>query len=115
MSEKLNSVAAKVASKYAGLSGNAEAALDPATIGMYAQLILQVIEMFKACKSTPKAAADTAKSPGLFARMRLRSVVKDNMSRDEWRSHGPHVVQALLDSGLETTPDEIASLYSDSE
>lgn len=112
MSNTLDTLASKTAANYSGLSGNKDAALDPATIATFAELILKVIEIFKGCKSTPKAAADTAKSPGLFARMRLRNLVRDSMSRSEWRDHGSHVVNAILKTGETTTAEQFQSLYA---
>jgi hypothetical protein len=113
MSELLNKVAANTAIKYGGLSGDKEAALDPATIMVFAELILKVMELFKNCKATPKSAAETMKKPGLFARMRLRSVVKDSMSREEFRDRGTSVINALMASGEDANQDTVTALYNE--
>ncbi len=109
----VDKVATLAATKYAGLSGNAQAALDPATILAFAELALKVVQMFKDCKASPNAALKTAKNPGLFARMRLRNLVRDSMSKKDFKDHGPNIVQALLSSGPEVTLETLTALYNE--
>lgn len=107
---KLNDIAAKAAVNYSEVSGNKEAAIDIATIATFAELIIKVVDMLKECKKTPTTATDTVKAPGLFARLRLRSLVKDNMSRADFRDHGEQVIEALQKTGKGLTSEDLKQL-----
>jgi hypothetical protein len=99
-----------LATKVAENLENKNAAIDPATITAIIALITQVINAIKACKTKPAAAAEMVKSPGIFARIMLRSIVRDNMSRADFRDHGESIIKALQKTGTTLTEDDIKAL-----
>ena len=116
----LNKLAAKAAQEYAGVSGNAQAAIDPATIVTFITLIMDIIKQIKECRDKKAAAAaananavQTVKSPGVFQRMRLRKHVKDSMSKKDFRDHGEQVIQSLLQTGSKSSKEEIEGLLKE--
>ena len=110
---KSQELAAKAAAKYSNRSGEVEAALDPATILGFVDLILTFVELFKGCGKTPTDAVITSKNPGLFHRLKVRSVVRDNMTRKEWRADGQHIVEAILSTGKEASTADWEALYQE--
>lgn len=113
MSSTVNKVAALAATKYSKVTGNVQAALDPATILTFVDIVTKVVGMLKECKASSNAATQTVKAPGLFARIRLRNLVKDTLGHKDFKDHGTNIVQALMNAGTEATPETMASLYSE--
>lgn len=107
---KLDEIAGKTAVHYSSVSGNREAALDPATILSFIEIITKVVEMLKGCRQNPTTAANTVRNPGLFARIRLRNVVRDSMSRDDFRDHGEQIISALNKTGKDTSVEDLKEL-----
>jgi len=92
---------------------NQNEALDPATITAIITLITQVISAIQTCKpKTPAHAAEMVRKPGLFARLTLRGIVRDNMSRVDFREHGEEVIKALVKTGASLTDQEVADLLA---
>ncbi len=108
---KAEKIATSAALNYSAISGNKQAALDPATILSFLQMIMQVVDMFKSCKQPAATAVSTVKNPGLFARLRLRGLVRDSMSRADFRDHGEHIISALLKTGHNLTLEDVNELY----
>lgn len=109
---KSKDLAVLAAQKYSGISGDKEAALDPATISSFVQMILDLVATFKSCKSTPAQTVRTAKNPGVFQRVTLRRTVKDTLGED-FRAHGQDVMAALLDVGASLKEDDVEKLYKE--
>jgi len=106
---KIEDIAQNVVSNFT----NQNEALDPATITAIITLITQVITAIQTCKpKTPAHAADMVRKPGLFARLTLRGIVRDNMSRADFRQHGEEVINALLKTGASLTDQEVADLLA---
>lgn len=110
---KSKELAALVAVNYAELTGNKEAALDPATISGYISLILGIFQQFKDCKKSPAAALKDAQNPGLFQRVSLRRIVKDDLGAADFRLNGKEVMQALLNSAKNLTEKDVTELYKE--
>lgn len=106
----INTLAQDTAKQYAKLSGNAEAALDPATIMAFAELIIQIIAKIKECKQAQEGAA-AIQNPNLFQKLLLRRWVKQDISPNEFRKHGEHIVQALIATGYELSTEQVQGLY----
>lgn len=109
---KLNEVAGLAASKYAGLSGDKQAALDPATLFGFAEVIKDLISSFMKCKTTPAEAVKVAKNPGPFQRLALRRVTKDNFG-DDFKKHGKDVMDAVLEVGEGLSEQDFSKLYKE--
>ena len=113
MSTTSQTLAMHAASSYAKLNGNAQGALDPATIMTFAQLIMEAIAKFKECKTSPGNAVQQMKSPGLFQRIQLRRTVKDAIGNSAFRQHGDNLVEALLDTGSKVSVEDVNNLYKE--
>lgn len=111
MSFKSEEVAKWAAAKYSHLSGNKEAAIDPATIVTFAELILDVIAKIKECRGNTNDGLSLVNDPGLFHRMSLRRVVKSSLSPRDFRSQGDNIISALLDTGNDLELADIEDLY----
>lgn len=110
---KTDAVANLVAQNYSKLSGDKEAALDPATIYGFVGLIQEVISLFKNCKATPAQAVKSMKSPALGQRLSLRRLVRQELGRKDFRAEGDKVVDALLASGGNLTEGDVQALYNE--
>lgn len=104
----LNKVAEKASVKY----GGENAVLDPATVSVFVDLIFQFIAAFQECRAAREAHQDI-KSPGLLQRIRARQIVRENMSRKDFRQHGDSVLEALFETGRELTVEEVEELYKE--
>ena len=104
----------RVATKVVGdMQEKTGEAFDPAAIGTFAQMIMDLIAAFKDCKK-PSEVQAVAKNPGLFQRIRLRQIVRDNLGAAGFRAHGSDAIVSLQNVGAKLTVDEVQELY-DSE
>jgi hypothetical protein len=110
---QLTSVASRVAQNYSKVSGDKEAALDPATISGFIGLIQEVITLFKNCKQTPAQAVKSMKNPSLGQRVSLRRTVRQELGRKDFRAEGDKVVDALLNTGSTLLESEVDALYKE--
>lgn len=110
---KLVELSQKTAAKYGGRTGNSEAALDPATISVFLNMIMQVFQMFKDCRQTPAQANQEMKSPGVFKRIKLRQLVRDEIGNREFRKHGDDIMEALYEQGKELDVKDVEELYKE--
>lgn len=102
------------ANKFGDLSGvGSQAALDPATIMTFAELIMQLMAKFKECKASPTSATQQMKNPGFFHKITLRRTVRDELGSQAFRQHGEDIVEALLDTGNKVTAEDVNSLYKE--
>lgn len=106
-------LAKKVAIKYANAAGDKQAAFDPAVIMVFADMIINLIDMFKNCGKTDAQAFATVKNPSLWDRLMLRRLVKQDMTRSEFKSKGKELVDALLSGGKDVTEEEMKELYAE--
>jgi len=101
-----------IANKVATNLETPNAAIDPATITAIITLITQIINAIKGCKTKPAAAADMIRKPGIFARITLRGIVRESMSRADFKDHGEEIINALHKTGANLTDEEIKDLLS---
>lgn len=109
---KLNELAGLAATRYAGLSGDKQAALDPATLFGFIEIIRDTVSSLMKCKATPAEAVKAAKNPGPFQRLALRRVTKDNLG-DDFKKHGKDVIDAVLEVGEGLSEADFAKLYKE--
>ena len=102
----VNTLAEDTAKNFAGPN----AALDPATLQAFIELILQVIQAIKNCRATPPDAAIMVSRPTMWQKMVVRQTVRRNMSFREYRDSGEQVVDALLKTGKTVSQSEIEQL-----
>lgn len=113
MSNKAEELALKVAGKYSQKTGNREAAFDPSTLLVFAEMILTFAELFKNCNKSPMQAVASAKNPSLWEKVLLRHHVRKFMDRKEFRERGKEVVDALISGGKEVTEEDFKELYNE--
>jgi hypothetical protein len=110
---KSEELALKVAGKYSKTSGNREAAFDPSTLLVFAEMILTFAELFKNCNKTPAQAVSSARNPSLWERVLLRSHVRRSLDRKEFRERGSEIMEALLSGGKEVSEEDFKELYNE--
>lgn len=89
-----------------------EKALDPATISIFLDLILQIMSMFKDCKKDPGEAAGMMKNPTILQRLVARRTVRKNLDYAD-RQYGPAITEALLDTGKTISKADVVELYKE--
>jgi hypothetical protein len=109
---KLQEVASATAINYGELTGNKQAALDPATISAFKAIISEIISRLMECRASSGEAVKVAKSPGVFQRVALRRITRDNLGED-FREHGKEVMEAVLKTGSSLKEDDYAKLYKE--
>jgi hypothetical protein len=110
---KANDLAQKAALNFGKLSNDKEAALDPATIITFLQLILSLVGQFKDCGKNPAAVVASSKNPGLFQKILLRRAIRDDLGNKEFRQHGNDIIDALLATGKDVTEADVVELYKE--
>lgn len=82
--------------------------LDAALIAMIVQVIIGIIQVYKACNNSPATAATSMQNGGVMERIALRRVIKEktgNVSRK--------LFLAALNVGKTTTEAEVANMYQE--
>lgn len=105
----------KVALDYNAKSGNKEAVVDPATIALFAQLILDLVAKIRECRKSNAEVGQTIRNPGLFQKMSLKRHLRDSMGTSDFRKHGDNMMASILDTGKGLSDGEIDSLITDSD
>jgi hypothetical protein len=112
----LSKARAELAGKYAGLGGQKAAALDPALLDLLLELGITVVKKCLAGRgSTPQSVSETARRPGLLARLSVRREVRAELVERHgigaWRRYdGDRVADALLQAAATATPEELEEL-----
>lgn len=87
-------------------------AFDPSMIPVFVDLIMQLIDQIRACK-TPSEVQEVAKNPGLFQKILVRNAVRKNLGTKGFRAHGDEVIAALYKMGANASVKEIEDLYEE--
>jgi hypothetical protein len=101
---------AKRMARQASLTTGPENLIDPTTIDLALNIIVDVIKLYKACNKTSTQAAKEMQAPGFFARRRLWRLCKGKSSS---RASATDLYNSALLLGTETTPLEVHELYQD--
>lgn len=104
--------AAKVAHNYAGLSGNAEAAFDPSTILVFANLIIPIIQQIQKCIQANQVPTK-AQNPTASDMILMNMTVRREIGWHAFRQSGRHYVSSLIKTAAESTPEDMTALYTD--
>jgi len=94
---------------------NPSAAFDPATIGIFIELIMGFIAALQDCKKTPEEAALLARNPTWLQKRFVSLKVRRDLGRRGYRSHGKDMVASLVDAGKGTNALEVAAAYDDAD
>jgi len=82
-------------------------AFDPAMFSVILELILQLLAAFQDCRKSGQQAYEMAKNPTWLQRRLLMRKVRRELGRREWKASGKEVVNALLETGKQVTPQEL--------
>lgn len=109
----LDSVAQKTVGHLAKVEGT-EGAFDPASIGIFLELIMDLISQIKACKGDAAQGLKMVNNPSFLQRASVRIKVRRNLDRAD-RKHGANFTEALVATGKDLTIEEMNGLYEEVE
>lgn len=90
-------------------------AIDPASIAVFLELIMQLIAAFQDCRKEPEEAVSMVNSPSRWQKRVMNRRVRREVGRRGWRDHGRDIVVSLLKTGRETSVREMKAAYEDVE
>lgn len=82
---------------------------DPASIALYASIIVEIIKLARKCKKE-KDIPTSAKNPNIFERIMVKRIIRKKMGFKKYFKHGKEVTNAILETGSAITQDEIHRL-----
>ena len=107
----INSSAQNVAERMAGLGADREAALDPTTIFMIADIIFELLDRCRELRSA-NSMHEAMRNPGWMARRSVKRAVIRNLGRRGYRNNGGReMVQAILAEGAHAKLADVETLY----
>lgn len=112
MSPSLQAAVGLCSEAYVAHGGDREEALDPTTIGAFAELILQLIKRIQECRN---GAPQDVRQPKFGQRLQLRSHLIERMGRREFRAKGERVMNALLQTGRDVTDSDLMAVWREAE
>lgn len=83
--------------------------IDPITIGLIIQAILAAIQAWKDCKN-PKEVVEASRVKSTGNRVIVRRQVRKQLGLKKFLQCGEEVTSAILEAGVDATPDEIEAL-----
>lgn len=112
----LEVAALKAAGKFYGET----AAIDPASIAIWAQLIFTLVQGWRECRANRAEASEPEQLIQAAQQRRLAHVVRARAAAREhfgWfrRREIVRAAEAVLDAGAESTPEEVEELLDDLE
>jgi hypothetical protein len=90
-------------------------AIDPATLLLIVQLVMQVFKMLQECKKTPEEAVKVLHRPTLGQLLRLRRLVHNTLrERGVLYAAREDLLHAMEEMGKTMQAHEVQSCYADS-
>lgn len=83
--------------------------IDPITISLIIQAIIAAIQAWKDCKN-PKEVVEASRVKSAGTRVIVRRQVRKHLGLKKFLQCGEEVTSAILDAGVDATPDEIEAL-----
>jgi hypothetical protein len=119
----LEKIAKKVISNM-NLEKDKEYGIDPITIIIVIGVILSLIRVIQECKKNRKLLKDKTEAASLMKkdiqevvlkdswlnRLRLQRIMKQNMSKDQYKSYGKALQNSIMETGINLTDDEVYTL-----
>lgn len=97
---------------YTTEKGIEAAAVDPATVFLIMDIIMQVIDMIKNCRQNPADGAAMMNRPTLLQKLVLRRNVKKSLDRED-RHYGEDFTKAIIKTGSTLNAREVEELYNE--
>lgn len=109
---KTAEISQKIYAKYAPQEG---LALDPASIILIAELVFELVKLWKECKKKPEDALNSARSPGVFDKLLFRRMLRKELGRKEFQNSGERLLEAFAGVGAELTLEDVKELYDEED
>lgn len=119
----LDKIAKKVISNM-NLEKDKDYGIDPITIIIVISVILSLIRVIQECKKNRKLLKDKNESASLMKkdiqevvlkdswlnRLRLQKIMKQNMTKDQYKTYGKSLQNSIMETGINLTEDEVYTL-----
>jgi len=119
----LEKIAKKVISNM-NLEKDKEYGIDPITIIIVIGVILSLIRVIQECRKNRKLLRDKNESVALMKkdiqevalkdswlnRLRLQRIMKQNMTKDQYKAYGKALQNSIMETGINLTEDEVYTL-----
>ncbi len=91
-----------------------QVALDPFTIGVIVQILIQAVKLYMECRKNSQETAEAMRSPGVLDRWRLRRLVRENLDHDEAHDllAGP-LFRSTLRVASDVTDEDVGQMYAE--
>jgi hypothetical protein len=109
---KTAEISQKIYAKYAPQEG---LSLDPASIILIAELVFELVKLWKECKKKPEDALSAAHSPGVFDKLLFRRMLRKELGRKEFQNSGERLLEAFAEVGAELTLEDVKELYDEED
>jgi len=98
--------------------------IDPLTIILVISVILTLIRVIQECRKNRKLLKDKNESASLMKkdiqevvlkdswlnRMRLQRILKQNLTKDQYKAYGKSLQNSIMETGINLTEDEVYTL-----
>ncbi len=93
-------------------------AMDPLMMVAVLQALIELIKLWKSCKTNPEQAVDKIKKPGIVGKLAMRRIIrrvgKQRFSgREDLREHLAEMELAIHKVGINTTPEEMKRIFDE--
>lgn len=119
----LDKIAKKVISNM-NLEKDKDYGIDPITIIIVISVILSLIRVIQECKKNRKLLKDKNESAALMKkdiqevvlkdswlnRLRLQRIMKQNITKDQYKTYGKSLQNSIMETGINLTEDEVYTL-----
>lgn len=124
---KKNTALEKIAKKVISnmrLSKDTDYGIDPITIIIVIGVILSLIRVIQECRKNRKLLKNKTEAAILMKkdiqelvlkdswlnRLRLQKILKQNLSKDQYKYYGKSLQNSIMETGINLTEDEVCSL-----
>lgn len=124
---KKNSDLEKIAEKVINnmdLPENKDHGIDPITIIIVIGVILSLIRVIQECRANRKLLKNKIEAASLMKkdiqevilkdtwlnRLRLQRIVKQNLTKDQYKAYGKSLQNSIMETGINLTEDEVYTL-----
>jgi len=106
----LKTMANRMARSYNKTGDQEEVFIDPASLVVYATIIMEVIKIAKRCREA-QSVPTSAQQPTRFEQQVVKRVVRRKLGFRTYLKEGQEMTKSLFEVGAGSTPEEITELY----
>lgn len=113
MNAVLQDFGTKIVDEYKDMDGtDREAAFDPATILVFIQGLIPIIQQLQGiCKVPPANVSKMAARPTLMQRAYLRNTLRQHVDAELWYGNQRQIMDAYLEVAKKASAQEVQKLY----